>query len=408
MSKLVSRDDFLSDTPAYLFLEDAFASRAEECKGILGPGIGLCYSIKANPFLLRVLPDVFDRVEVCSPGELRICEKEKIDMGRVLFSGINKDREQVLRAIGDGVRLISAESRCQYELICSCFDEYRKNSSQAAWDLSVFLRLTAGSQFGMDEEEIISILKDETHPGINIVGIHFFSGTMKKKAKKIKKELAYLEEFMDRLYQEAGFVASELEYGCGLAAEYFPASADFAQEAEMERLSEIADDLKGLSKKTRLCIEMGRFFAAPAGKYFTKVVETKKNIGISYAIVDGGLHQIKYDGQIQGMQLPVINRIHEGETVDFSSFAGVDSPQDDEKWCICGSLCTTADVLAREARLGSLKEGDTLIFSRVGAYSVYEGMSLFLSRDLPSVYLLTRDGELKCLRERVEAYTLNC
>ena len=57
-------------SPAYIFSERAFAARAGMVKETLGNDTDICYSIKANPFLLAVLPDVFSKIEVCSPGEL--------------------------------------------------------------------------------------------------------------------------------------------------------------------------------------------------------------------------------------------------------------------------------------------------------------------------------------------------
>ena len=82
-------------TPAYVFHLDEFRCRAERVKQAFGDKTGLCFSIKANPFLLAALPDVFDKIEVCSPGELTICEKTGADMGMVIFSGVNKTAADV-------------------------------------------------------------------------------------------------------------------------------------------------------------------------------------------------------------------------------------------------------------------------------------------------------------------------
>ena len=62
-------------TPLYLFDLDAFTGRAQRERAAFGSDVHLCYSMKANPFVLRGLPDVFRWVEVCSPGELTICER---------------------------------------------------------------------------------------------------------------------------------------------------------------------------------------------------------------------------------------------------------------------------------------------------------------------------------------------
>ena len=62
------------NSPAYVFDEQGFIDRMQLVKESFGETIDICYSIKANPFLLAVLPDGFSNIEVCSPGELEICK----------------------------------------------------------------------------------------------------------------------------------------------------------------------------------------------------------------------------------------------------------------------------------------------------------------------------------------------
>jgi len=76
-------------------------------------------------------------------------------------------------------------------------------------------------------------------------------------------------------------------------------------------------------------------------------------------------------------------------------------------WTLCGSLCTTADVLARNVMLQNLKIGDILVFHRTGAYSVSEGMALFLSRELPEVNVYSAETGLQQLRPLMDASRFN-
>lgn len=371
----------LVGTPAYIFDLDAFRRRADLVRRTFGEGIGLCFSIKANPFLLKDLPDAFDCIEVCSPGELTICERLGADMSKVIFSGVNKTAADVERAADDRVGTFTAESRLHLQLINAA-------ALKRGEVFELLLRVTdskGGSQFGMDEADVLDIIRRRAdYPGVRIVGLHYFTGTGKKKPVLIEKELAYLTDLIGRIESEYGFTVERIEYGTGLAVDYFTADAD---ETEEERLTAIAPMLQALSEKVRLTVEMGRFFAAPCGYYLTRVVDVKTNAGVNYAIVDGGLHQLKYDGQLQGMQIPVI--------LHLADHCKDDDPQ---PWSICGSLCTTADVLVRGCELSDLRIGDVLVFCRTGAYSCMEGMSIFLSRDLPAVALYSADSGLEIVR----------
>lgn len=371
-------------TPAYIFHVDEFYRRVADVKEAFGPDIGICFSIKANPFLLPYLPDTFDRIEVCSPGELTICERTGVDMGKVIFSGVNKTPADVERAMDDQVGIFTAESRLHLELI-------NRSALKRGKTVPVLVRLTAGSQFGMDEQDVLDIIDHrEEFAGVDIIGLHFFSGTQKRKVSGIAKELKYLTDFICLLEQEHQFQVRHLEYGTGLAVDYF--TADAAQ-TELQRLQDVSVFLRETAKSVNLTVEMGRFFAAPCGYYFTRVMDVKTNLGVNYAIVDGGLNQLKYAGQIQGMQLPRITQLqHENRHPH---------PTATDHWTLCGSLCSTADILAREMPFPDLAIGDILVFEHTGAYSVTEGMALFLSREMPEVHVFSQTAGLSKLRDLI-------
>lgn len=377
-------------TPSYIFDLDAFARRAALVKQYFGDKIGLCFSIKANPFLLGRLPEVFDKIEVCSPGELTVCERTNADMSTVIFSGVNKGYADVERAADDNVGTFTAESPLHLELINDAALRRGK-----VFDL--LLRVTdvkGGSQFGMNEDVTLDIIRRrDEYKGVNIVGLHYFTGTAKRKAKPIERECAYLIDLTARLKEDLGFTVKRIEYGTGLAVDYFTEHADADEE---ERLASISPALQELAEAAELTVEMGRFFAAPCGYYLTKIVDAKTNFDINYAIVDGGMNQLKYNGQLQGMQIPEILHLADRELSGEAA-----------KWTLCGSICTTADVLARDAAFTDLQIGDILVFCRTGAYSCMEGISTFLSREMPVIAEYSEKEGLRILRERLYSDEFN-
>lgn len=391
------------ETPAYVFSGEEFKARASAATNILGRDVGICYSIKANPFLLAMLPDDFSAVEVCSPGELSICMEMKIDPAMIIYSGLNKGTEDIGRALDYGTGLITAESLTHLDMINKC-------AAERGITANVLVRASANSQFGIDRKSLPGILSEhDKYPAISFSGLHFFTGTQKHKAKEIIKELSFLERYIEELRTVSGLELPRIEYGTGLPA-YMFGDKDIQSEgdafgAELSMLEEIAPQLKELAKVSSLTIEMGRFFAASCGHYFTKVVDVKRNDDVNYAIIDGGSHQIRYFGQMQGMQIPFIDLVK----TDAQCEPSHQTDSSDEHWTICGSLCTTADVLARNVSFKGekLEIGDILIFHQAGAYALYECMSLFLSRDLPGIYLLNTNGKLYHARGRRDSYKLN-
>lgn len=141
--------------------------------------------------------------------------------------------------------------------------------------------------------------------------------------------------------------------------------------------------------------EMGRFLTAMCGSFVTRVREVKENGGTRYCLVDGGMHHIHYDGQVMAMKTPYCAQIP----------ARADEEEAD--YCICGALCSVNDILIRKYPLRGICPGDLLVFERTGAYSMTEGMSLFLSRDLPAVVCYSKDGGYELLRRQTSGYPLN-
>ena len=63
-----------------------------------------------------------------------------------------------------------------------------------------------------------------------------------------------------------------------------------------------------------------------------------------------------------------------------------------ESWTICGSLCTTNDILVKSLPVRDMHPGRVLAFERAGAYCMTEGVSLLLSRELPAIVLADETG----------------
>ena len=105
---------------------------------------------------------------------------------------------------------------------------------------------------------------------MTIAGIHYFSGTQKRKDAVIAKELAHLDEYLTMLHDKYGFTAQHVEYGPGLNAECL---RDDAEARDGALLDAAAEHIRAFGEKYPLTIEMGRFFAAPCGTFLTGVAD---------------------------------------------------------------------------------------------------------------------------------------
>lgn len=376
-------------TPLYVFDVDIFKRRMEAVTEAMDSA-KMCYCVKANPFLMPEVPESVSRFEVCSYGEFLLCQHHKIAPERIFYTGVYKEIGQIKEAVRYGVRFFSCESRNQLKML----DEVAQSMNV---QMHVFLRLGDKNQFGMDRRDIFDIIAEEKNYALHFSGIHYFGNSQKRNISKIKDELDKIEQICDELRKKYGFLVEEVEYGPGLDTDYFDKDP---YNSEIKLLKESAVILMQFSRKHCVTVEMGRFFTACCGYYLSKIVDIKMNDGIQYAIVDGGSHQMHYDGQMMGMKMPPVYVLREQKDENKEK-------SEIQEWTLCGSLCTHNDLIARKVYLGDLKLGDILCFGYTGAYSVTEGMAMFLTRDIPPVILCSHKKGNVCVRPRSETVIFN-
>ncbi len=375
------------ETPVYVFDINKAKKRIEYLKNKLPSDVLMCYAIKANTFIVKDIEKYIDRFEVCSPGEYEICKNKNIDLSKILLSGVYKTPEIIEKMIlnNEPIKCYTVESLKQFELL--------KRLSQAN-KIKIMIRITSGNQFGINDYEAEEIVKNRSqYENIEIIGIQYFSGTQKKSLKILKRELDYIDEFVVKLQEQYDFITQELEFGPGLPVFYFQ-NDEFDEDSYMDEFYKI---LKQIKFKGKLILELGRSIAASCGNYITKVVDKKINKKQNYAILDGGIHHLVYYGQSMAMKIPKCEIYPPRQSIDDS----------DERWNLCGSLCTINDILVKQFPVNNLKIGDVFIFENTGAYCMTEGISLFLSRDLPKVIKIKEDSNLELVRDNLPTYKFN-
>ena len=374
-------------TPFYLFDLNELDKRVEKIHACIGSRASLCFAMKANPFLTEYLSKEVACLEVCSPGELQICKELEIPLKNIVLSGVVKEKQDIEWILNQDQELpiFTAESVFQYQMLCEMANKYNRK-------IDVLPRLTSGNQFGMDKDVLIDLVqRSKGEQLVEITGIHFFSGTQKRRAELIQAELDALDAALMEIEEKTSIKMERLEYGSGIDVEYFLTGKPFD---EMGMLESLSDSVKKMKFQGNITIEMGRFIAASCGEFITQAREMKENAGVLYCLTDGGAHHLNYDGQVMAAKKPLLRQVPKRQEAEL------------QEYNIYGALCSTKDVLVKHCQLKELKLGDLLVFEKTGAYSMTEGMSLFLSRDLPTV-VSCKDGEDIMLRPSMPTYTMN-
>ena len=366
-------------TPLYIFNIDELIKRTRYLKEVFQCGI--VYAVKANTFIPKEIEDEVERFEICSSGEFEICNKLGINHKKMVISGVYKDYESIDNMISNyDIGKYTIESLEQFKLLEELSNKYNK-------EIHVLIRLTSNNQFGVNEEEFKYIIKNKNQ--IIIDGIEYFSGTQKTSLKKINREIDYLCEFINEVEEEFNIKLDEIEYGPGLSINYFQ-NEEFNEENYFKEINEAIGKLR----YKKLYLETGRSLTASCGFYLTRVVDMKNNKNGNHIILDGGINHLVYYGQTMAMRLPY-----------FDIFPKKDVKK--EIYTLYGSLCTVNDVIIKGVEIQKLEIGDLLIFKNVGAYSSTEGISLFLSRELPGI-VLYKDSKFKQVRLNLKTSEINC
>lgn len=370
------------ETPTYVFDIKTLKNRIKYLRDSLPDGVKICYAIKANTFIVKDIESDVDRFEVCSNGEYEICHEKEVDCKKVLISGINKDAKLINKIISESdIRMFSIESMSQFESL--------KNQKE---NVKILIRITSGNQFGINESECKEIIANRAcYPHIEIVGVQYFTGTQKNSMKVLKKELEYMDNFIEEIERDCNFKIKELEFGTGFPVHYF-SNESFDEDTFMKEFSELLNNLRFSGN---IILEIGRSIAASCGMYLTKVVDKKINKDERFAIVDGGINHLVYYGQFMAMKVPHMEVYPEREH------------DNSDVWNICGSLCTINDILVKKLEVSNLQVGDILVFKNTGAYSMTEGISLFLSRDLPQVLINDENNNIRVARKITPTYNFN-
>lgn len=140
-------------TAFYVFDVKTLKDRVAYLRKMLPEDVAICYAIKANTFITAELGNDVDRFEICSPGEAEICDLLDIPDKMMVISGVYKTPEVMENMVANGKcdRIFTVESLTQFNLFRELSEKYKKK-------ISLLLRLTNGSQFGINSDEIEEII----------------------------------------------------------------------------------------------------------------------------------------------------------------------------------------------------------------------------------------------------------
>ena len=366
-------------TPAYVYDLARIRARASGLAGALPTGVGLRYSVKANPapVVCQAIAGTGAGAEVSSAAELETALEAGFEPDRILVSGPYKT-DELLRRVGTlpGI-LVSVDSVSELRQLAAWPGPARPIVLRLRPDYLPAGEMCAGSlsRFGIPAGQLTGDAADLARAA-GCTGFHIYGGSQILDSAAAAQNLANAHDLAMRAAALLGVVPGVLNLGGGFGVRYDENGRDLDLAPAAATMRTLAARTPG----TRLVLELGRYLVAEGGWYLTRVVHHQIFDGKPAVVVDGGIH---HRPDLCGLDLAsrsapplLLGPPREGSTAPTA---------------VLGCLCLPWDVLAYDAGLPPLRVGDVLAFPNAGAYGLTAAPTGFLGHTLPAEVAL--DGQ---------------
>ena len=349
-------------TPVYLYsyktLVDHFRKLRSAFRA-LHPLI--CFSVKANGNLaiLRLLIREGSGLDIVSGGELYKALQAGCPPSRIVFASVGKRPEEIRDALRAGIFCFNVESAPELEAIDRIARQLRRaarvalriNPDVEAHTHRYITTGVAESKFGIDPRTAREILRHHaSFAGLRIIGLHLHIGSQITQAAPFLQAIRRASSILEA-GRRAGVPLDWLNLGGGLGIIY----KDERPQTPRQFAKAVVPLLQALG--VRLILEPGRFIVGNAGVLVTEVLYVKRARGKQFAVVDAGMNDL--------VRPALYGAYHE---VILTGRASAGASNGLSTYDVVGPVCESADVLARNRRLGAIRSGHLLAVLGAGAY----------------------------------------
>jgi diaminopimelate decarboxylase len=349
--------------------------------------LSIHYSVKANPMpaLLQHMANLADGFDVASSGELKQVLDTTMQPDHISFAGPGKSESDLAQSIAAGV-IIHIESHRELEksrrlgealgikpkIVVRINPDFELKSSG--------MKMGGGAkQFGIDTEQIPTLLKHIAMLGMDFHGFHIYSGSQNLNAAAIIEAQTKTFELAIRLAQHAPQAMRMLNIGGGFGIPYFPGETPLDLRPIGAHLDHLLTRMKSELPELKVILELGRYLVGEAGLYISRVIERKESRGKIFLICDGGMHHnLAASGNLGQV-------IRKNYPVAIGNKMGAEAQ---ETVSIVGPLCTPLDLMAESMNMAHAEEGDLIVVFQSGAYGLSASPAAFLSHPIADEVLV--------------------
>ena len=377
-------------TPCFIYSHDDLVKNFSEIKNVFASEKRkVFYSVKANSNLsiLKVLLELGAGFDIVSLGELERVIKIGAQPEKIIYSGVGKSEEEIIRSLEYGIHCFNVESFSELERINSIAAKLNK---VAPVSIRINPNIDPGShefistgvettKFGINLKNMMdAFIYANNEKSIELLGIDYHIGSQIESLDPFKEAIVSVKKIVDQL-KENNINIKLIDMGGGLGINYqnndAPSLNDFGK-----TINQVINDNE-LSDYDFI-VELGRSIVGNVGYILTSVEYIKKDSEKNFVIVDAGMDNL--------IRPALYDAWHEIKPI-------TDNKEQNILCDIVGPVCECTDFLGKDRRL-SVQQGDLLIISSCGAYASSMA-SNYNSRPKPSEIMI-KNGEMHIISRK--------
>lgn len=383
-------------TPVYVYSRATLERHAQVFRDALSglENPHLAFAVKANPNLavLKVLARQGYGADVVSGGEMDRALAAGMAPADIVFSGVGKTADEIVRALKAGIGQFNIESEEEGRELAILANTLNYGANAVLRinpdvDAGTHGKISTGkadNKFGVGIHRAAEIYgRLSVLPGLNMRGVALHIGSQLTSLEPLETAFNKVGKLLEDLRRN-GHVVSHVDLGGGLGVRYRDGDNP-PEPAEYGAM--VARVTKGWN--VRLMFEPGRVIAGNAGVLLTRVIRVKPGSGNApFAIVDAAMNDLARPA--------LYDAWHDFEAVEPNGRKMTAN--------IVGPVCETGDTFAMGREIDVVEANDLAIFRTAGAYGATMA-STYNSRGLVPEVLVDGD-KFAIVAERIMPETI--
>ncbi len=354
----------------------------------------LAFAVKANPNLavLRVLARKGYGADVVSGGELDRALAAGIAPTDIVFSGVGKTAEEMVKGLSREIGQFNIESEEEGRELAIVAETVGKRAVAVLRinpdvDAGTHSKISTGkaeNKFGVGLHKAQAIYaRLSALPGLEMRGVATHIGSQLTSLDPLETAFTKIGKLVGEI-RSTGLSVSHVDLGGGLGVPY---RAEDNPPSPAEYGAMVARVTKGWD--VRLMFEPGRIIAGNAGVLLTQVIRVKAGAGnIPFVIVDAAMNDLARPALYDA----------------WHDFAAVEPSGETMMANIVGPVCESGDTFAMSREIDLVAENDLAVFKTAGAYGATMA-STYNSRGLVPEVLVDGD-KFAVVAERIAPETI--